>query len=66
MHPDGVSATAGRTPIDLDVTDDEDYLYQLNGGDDSIGVFAVDRDGELTNLGFVTGLPATAVGLAAT
>ncbi|CAN5683380.1 MAG: lactonase family protein [Ilumatobacteraceae bacterium] len=65
LEADGISATVGTTPIDLDTTDDEEYLYQLNGADDSIGVFAVSRDGDLTNLGFVTGLPATAVGLAA-
>ncbi len=65
MAADGISATVGATPIDLDTADDERYLYQLNGADDSIGVFEVSRDGVLTNLGVVTGLPATAVGLAA-
>ena len=65
LAPDGHSATAGRTPIDIDASDDGRFVYQLNGGDDSIGVFQVGRDGQLTGLGFVTGLPATAVGLAA-
>jgi len=65
LETDGISATVGATPIDLETTDDEQYLYQLNGADDSIGVFAVSRDGQLTNLGVVTGLPSTAVGLAA-
>ncbi len=65
LTPDGHSATAGRTPIDIDASDDGRFVYQLNGGDDSIGVFEVGRDGQLINRGFVTGLPATAVGLAA-
>ncbi|MET0146030.1 MAG: 3-carboxymuconate cyclase [Ilumatobacteraceae bacterium] len=65
LAPDGVSAAAGTTPIDIDASSDGRYVYQLNGGDDSIGMFAVGRDGELTNLGFVTGLPAAAVGLTA-
>ena len=47
LAADGVSATVGATPIDLETTDD-DYLYQLNGADDSIGIFEVSRDGELT------------------
>jgi len=34
--------------------------------DDSIGVFEVGPDGELVGRGFVTGLPASMVGLVAT
>ena len=65
LTPDGHTATAGRTPIDIDASDDGRFVYQLNGGDDSIGIFEVGRDGQLTSLGFLSGLPATAVGLAA-
>lgn len=64
LQPDGVSANVGDGPLDLDVSDDGRYLYQLNGAGDSIGIFSIGDDGELIPLDVVTGLPATATGLA--
>ena len=55
----------GGGPADLDASSDGRFVYQLNGRDDSIGVLAVGEDGALVNLGVVTGLPASAAGLAA-
>jgi 6-phosphogluconolactonase len=41
---------AGATPLDLDVSQDSKYLYVLKAGVNSIGAFAVSRDGSLANL----------------
>ena len=41
---------AGATPLDLDVSQDSKYLYVLKAGTNSIGAFAVSRDGSLANL----------------
>jgi 6-phosphogluconolactonase (cycloisomerase 2 family) len=64
LTADGHTATAGPGAADSVVTPDGNVLYERNGGDQSIGIFAVGRDGTLTNLGFVTGLPPAAAGLA--
>lgn len=58
------SAPTGDGPLDAVVADD--YLYILNGGDDSFSIYAVNtNNGTLATLPTVTGLPATAVGVAA-
>lgn len=58
------SAPTGDGPLDAVVADD--YLYVLNGGDDSFSVYAVNTEnGSLMALPTVTGLPASAVGVAA-
>jgi hypothetical protein len=41
------------------------YLYSLNGGTGTIGVFRLRHDGSLARLPFASGLPAGANGLAA-
>ena len=41
---------AGATPLDLDVSQDSKFLYVLKAGSNTIGAFAVSRDGSLTNL----------------
>jgi 6-phosphogluconolactonase (cycloisomerase 2 family) len=60
-----VTARTGTTPIDVDLTDNNRYLYTLNAGSDSISIHRVERDGSLTALGTVADLPATTVGLTA-
>jgi 6-phosphogluconolactonase (cycloisomerase 2 family) len=64
LSADGHTATAGPAPADTVVSDDGRFLYERNGGDGSIGIFRVGADGSLTPLGFVTGLPRSAAGLA--
>jgi 6-phosphogluconolactonase len=54
----------GSSPIDLAVTDDGAFLYTLNGGNGTIGVFAIRRDGSLRPLPFLSGLPSGVNGLA--
>ena len=52
---------AGATNLDITVSADGKYLYSLNGGNGSIGIFRIDwSDGSLTNLGALAGLPAGA------
>jgi 6-phosphogluconolactonase len=67
LAADGVSGMvgAGTSPSDLAVSDGSRYLYTRNGGAQSITAFAVKKDGSLERLPHaVTGLPATANGLA--
>ncbi|MBA2336783.1 MAG: hypothetical protein H0V96_03320, partial [Acidimicrobiia bacterium] len=55
----------GDAPIDVDLSAGDGYLYVINAGDHSIGVYAVGDDGSLTEIQTVTGLPATGLGIAA-
>jgi 6-phosphogluconolactonase (cycloisomerase 2 family) len=52
LTPSGMTGVlgAGATPLDLDVSQDSKFLYVLKAGSNSIGSFAVNRDGSLTNL----------------
>lgn len=54
----------GSGPIDLAIPGSGRYLYSLNGGARSIGVFRVARDGSLVALPFFEGLPSGLNGLA--
>ena len=65
LDDDGVTATTQAAPIDFDLTRNSRYLYTLNDGSDSISIHRVNADGALEPIGVLTGLPATAVGLAA-
>lgn len=57
---------AGGKPLDLALTRGDQLLYALDAGNRGIVAFAVNRDGTLGSLGArATGLPASAVGIAA-
>jgi 6-phosphogluconolactonase (cycloisomerase 2 family) len=65
---DAVAANTGNAPVDLAVTPDDKYLYNVNTADGTVGMFQIDgTNGDLIFLGSVDGLPAdgTAVGIAA-
>jgi 6-phosphogluconolactonase (cycloisomerase 2 family) len=55
---------AGSGPIDAIDAGDGQFLYVLNAGDDSISIFGINADGSLSDLGKVTGLAPSTVGLA--
>jgi 6-phosphogluconolactonase len=59
---DGVvgQTPAGSTNIDIAASSDGRYLYTLYGATGSIGIFAVQDEGGLANLGQQNGLPASA------
>lgn len=67
VDPDGRAANTGdgSRPLDMAVSRNDGYLYVLEGGTSSLGVLRIERNGALTVLADVTGLPAGAVGLAA-
>lgn len=68
LDPSGVAASfaAGSKPVDLVLSDDNQYLYSLNSGAGSIGLFHIETDGALVPMsGGASGLPATINGLAA-
>lgn len=56
------AATASR-PTDLAVSRDGDTLYSLNNGDHSIGIYSVERNGEITPMAPINNIPAGATGL---
>lgn len=70
LNADGVTAgfPAGSKPVDLVVSDDNQYLYSLNSGTGGIDVFHIDMDGMLMPMpgaGVPAGeLPMTSNGLA--
>lgn len=64
---DGRSADTGMgsKPADMATSRDERFLYVLETGTSSLGVFALAPNGSLSALPAVSGLPAAAVGLVA-
>ncbi len=67
LTPDGRTGVTGdgSSPIDAAVNNNSHFLYALLSGTHGIAQFAVNADGSLTNLGTLSGLPSSAVGLAA-
>ena len=63
LDPSGVSAASGSSPFDLAVSWDGHFLYNLAAGSHELAAFGLDASGALTPAG-VTGLPASAAGLA--
>ena len=64
IDADGRTAVVGPGNIDLALTGNSRYLYELNGNR-SISGFRVEADGHLQLVGNIAGLPASTVGLAA-
>ncbi len=58
-------AGAGSHPIDMALSHNSQYLYALGTFAHNISAFAVDGHGALTAITGITGLPASAAGLAA-
>lgn len=65
LDPSGVSATVGGAAVDSALSGNSQYLYVRNGALAKIDAFRIAGDGSLTWVGAITGLPATAAGLAA-
>lgn len=60
------STGEGSKPIDMVISSNSQYLYCLNGGNQTISVFRIDnRHGGLKPIQTVSGLPVGSVGLAA-
>lgn len=58
------SVAPGAAPIDMGITDDNRFLYVLNGGTQSVDGFRIGTGGELIALDTLGGLPAGVNGLA--
>ena len=65
LDADGATATVGPGAIDLTVSRNSRYLYELVAGSPAIHAFQIQADGHLDRLGPIGGLPAGTVGLAA-
>jgi len=60
------STGEGSKPIDIAISNNSQYLYSLNTGNQTISVFRIDNsNGGLTSVQTVSGLPVGSVGLAA-
>jgi len=64
LDASGQTASVGAGNIDLALTPNNQYLYQLNGSG-TITALRVQDDGALETIGAVAGLPAGVAGLAA-
>ncbi len=68
LNADGITGTTGDAtskPIDMALSRDSRYLYSLNSGSHTISAFRVNVNGSLQTLPGLSGLPASANGLAA-
>jgi 6-phosphogluconolactonase (cycloisomerase 2 family) len=66
VTPSGIVATTPAGPIDMAVSSHGNFLYAQTGTAGTVEEYHVERDGTLTHLGSVTGLPAGMEGIAAT
>jgi 6-phosphogluconolactonase (cycloisomerase 2 family) len=66
VTPDGIVATTPAGPIDMAVSSQGNFLYAQTGTAGTVEEYHVERDGTLTHLGSVTGLPPGMEGIAAT
>ena len=65
LDPSGITAPSDDVPIDVAMSKNSGYLYVLNSGDHTITMYEAKKDGSLSPLGNVGGLPIGTVGLAA-
>ena len=65
LNSNGITGTAERGTADITLSNNSRFLYARNGGSNSISIFEVQASGALSNIGTITGLPASAAGLAA-
>jgi len=65
LNSNGITGTAGSGTADMALSNNSRFLFSRNGGNNSISIFEVAASGALSNIGTVTGLPASSVGLAA-
>jgi 6-phosphogluconolactonase len=62
---DGDAATTGMGPIDITLSGNGMYLYNINGGSHTISEFRNVNDTKLQSIGTINGLPAGASGIVA-
>ena len=67
LDPSGVTAAIGNGsgPVDMALSAGSRFLYVVNRGHGTVGMYRVESDGGLTALGTVDGIPPTATGLTA-
>ncbi|MBA3914405.1 MAG: beta-propeller fold lactonase family protein [Acidobacteriales bacterium] len=65
LQPDGKTAVLlpGAFPLDMAISRDSRYLYVLEGKLPGIAVFQINRDGSLTQVQDVRGIPSTSYGM---
>ena len=58
-----VNEKAGEKPADITVSSDNEFVYNINGGDNTLGEYKRGPLGKLQNIGFIQSLPDFAAGL---
>jgi 6-phosphogluconolactonase (cycloisomerase 2 family) len=51
---------AGAGNLDIAVSSDGKFLYTLNSGNGTIGIFGIQKDGTLVSVGSIEGIPPQA------
>jgi 6-phosphogluconolactonase (cycloisomerase 2 family) len=64
-HANGIASMSAGTPIDVDVSDDENFLYVLGSRSDAISSYAIAANGALTRMPDLEGVSASSVGIIA-
>jgi 6-phosphogluconolactonase len=65
LNADGRSGITGAGPTDMALSGNSKYLYAITPATGEVAAFRVQADGSLTALARASGIPASAVGLAA-
>jgi 6-phosphogluconolactonase len=65
LNADGRSGVTSAGPTDMALSDNSKFLYAIAPASGEVAAFRVQADGSLTALGGASGIPASAVGLAA-
>jgi 6-phosphogluconolactonase (cycloisomerase 2 family) len=61
----GLWASVGPGNIDLAITQENAFLYNVDSGNNTMSIFAINADGSLTTLPQLSGTPLHGVGLVA-
>jgi 6-phosphogluconolactonase (cycloisomerase 2 family) len=66
ISPGGITAVtgAGSHPVDMTLSRDGRFFYSLANGNGTLGAFRTKSDGSLEPVSVVSGIPASAAGLA--
>jgi len=58
-----VNEKAGEKPADIIVSSDNEFVYNINGGDNTLGEYKRGLFGKLQNIGYINSLPDFSAGL---
>lgn len=65
LNSNGITARTGGKPLDMSISQGEQYLYVFNAGLNAVNLFEIQTNGRLASMGTMAGLPIGGAGLAA-